>query len=301
MIEYLKHNEIDRDMWDCCIKASGCLKPYPYSWYLDIMAPGWEALVEDEYESVFPVPCRSRFGISYIATPIFLQQLGAYSPDKPVEKAINEFLEFLPEAFRLVDLCVGQKVNIEGFRISKRSNFILDLSKPYDELFENFTPDCRRIINLISKKKFDMDTNVSPGEIITLFKENQGSRIKGIKERDYSRLNNLMDFCVRNDKGMITGLRGKGKKLIYAVFQIRIHRCTVLHFIAGTPESREEKISHHVINEIIKSNASTNTVLDFAGSSVPSIAHFIESFGCRNVPYYRLYRNNLLWPVSIFK
>jgi len=265
------------------------------------MAPRWEALVDDEYDSVFPVPCRSRFGISYIATPVFLQQLGAFSPDKPVENVINEFLEYMPEVYRLVDLCVGQKVSIGGFRISERSNFVLDLSKSYDELFENFTPDCRRIINLTSKRKFDIDTAVSPGEIITLFKENQGSRIKGIKERDYKRLNDLMYFCVRNNKGIITGLRGKGKELIYAVFQIRIHGCIVLHFIAGTPESREGKISHHIINEIIKSNASTNTVLDFAGSSVPSVAHFIESLGFRNIPYYRIYRNNLMWPVRMFK
>jgi hypothetical protein len=301
MIEYLKHSEIDREMWDGCIKASRCLKPYPYSWYLDIMSPGWEALVEDEYESVFPVPCRSRFGISYIATPVFLQQLGAYSPDKPVEKVINEFLEYIPDIYKLVDLCVGQKVNIGGFRISERSNFVLDLSKSYEELVENFSPDCRRIINLTSKRKFDLDVAVSPVEIISLFKENQGSRIKGIRERDYLRLNDLMDFCVRNNKGKITGLRGKGKKLIYAVFQIRIHGYILLHFIAGTPESRMEKISHYLINEIIRINASTNYILDFAGSSIPSIAHFIESFGCTNVPYYRIYRNNLMWPVNLFK
>ena len=68
MIVYHKNNEIDREQWDNCIKNSPGVKPYAYSWYLDIMAPGWEALVDDDYDSVFPVPGFSRFGIKYVAT-----------------------------------------------------------------------------------------------------------------------------------------------------------------------------------------------------------------------------------------
>jgi hypothetical protein len=301
MIEYLKHHEIDREIWDSCIRASGCLKPYPYSWYLDIMAPGWEALVDDDYDSVFPLPCSSRFGISYVATPVFLQQLGAYSPDKPVEKAVREFLEYIPLSYRLIDLCIGQKINGGEFGVTERSNYVLDLSCSYNELFSNFSPDCRRVINLTSKRKFDIVNDISPGEIIGLFRSNQGKNIKGIRDRDYYRLNDLMSYCLRSNKGAITGIRGKKKELIYAVFQIRIPRTITLLFIAGTHEGREQKVSHYVINDIIRNNASTNTVLDFAGSSLPPVARFIESFGGRNIPYYRLYRNNLFWPVRMLK
>ena len=42
MIVYLKNDEIDREQWDNCIKNSSVTRPYAYSWYLDIMAPGWE-------------------------------------------------------------------------------------------------------------------------------------------------------------------------------------------------------------------------------------------------------------------
>jgi hypothetical protein len=65
------------------------------------MSPGWEALIDDDYDSVFPVPARERFGIKYIATPIFLQQLGAFSPDKAAENVINEYLDYMPEFYRL--------------------------------------------------------------------------------------------------------------------------------------------------------------------------------------------------------
>jgi hypothetical protein len=54
MIVYHKNHEIDREQWDKCIRNSPGTKPYAWSWYLDIMAPGWEALVDDDYDSVFP-------------------------------------------------------------------------------------------------------------------------------------------------------------------------------------------------------------------------------------------------------
>jgi hypothetical protein len=63
MINYLRHNEIDHEQWDDCIKDSPRVKPYGFSWYLDIMAPGWEALTDDEYDAVFPLPGFRKYGI----------------------------------------------------------------------------------------------------------------------------------------------------------------------------------------------------------------------------------------------
>ena len=72
-------------------------------------------------------------------------------------------------------------------------------------------------------------------------------------------------------------------------------------FVANTPESRENRIGYYVVNDLIKNYSSTRTILDFAGSSIPSIAAFFESFGSVAVPFYRIYRNKLFWPVRMFK
>jgi hypothetical protein len=65
MINYLRHNEIDHEQWDDCIKDSPRVKPYGFSWYLDIMSPGWEALTDDDYDAVFPIPAFKKYGIEY--------------------------------------------------------------------------------------------------------------------------------------------------------------------------------------------------------------------------------------------
>jgi hypothetical protein len=301
MIVYHKHIEIDREQWDNCIKNTPGAKPYAYSWYLDIMAPGWQALVDDEYDSVFPVPGFIRFGIDYIATPVFLQQLGAYSPDKPASRALNEFLDYMPDSFKLIDLCVGQKPETDGYKVSERVNYELDLSKPYETLYKNFSDHCRRNIDASVRKKPELIYDITPDEIIDLFIKNRGKDISGIKVRDYLRLKNLMSFCLINKKGKLIGVRGARKKLIFGIFLVEIRGIKTILFVVNTSLSREKRIGYFVVNELIKNSSSTRTILDFAGSSIPSVAFFMESFGCERIPFYRLYRNRLLWPFRMLK
>ena len=301
MIVYLKNQEIDREQWDNCIKASQSIKPYAFSWYLDIMAPGWEALIDDDYDSVFPLPGFSKFGIHYIATPIFLQQLGAFSPDKPVEKVIYEFIDYMPEFYKFVDLCVGQNVNYKGYKTIERSNFELDLSNSYDKIWDNFAAHCKRNIETSAKKKPELVSDITPDEVINLFLRNKGTNLRGIKMRDYQRLNNLMNFCLKNKKGRIVGVRAAKRRLIFGAFLIETKGSKTPFFVVNTPESRKKQIGYFFINELIRNYSSTKTILDFAGSSIPSIASFMESFGSVNNPYYRIYRNKLPWPISMLK
>ena len=301
MIVYHKNNEIDKEQWDNCIKNTPRTKPYAFSWYLDIMSPGWQALVDDDYDSVFPVPGFSRFGIQYIATPVFLQQLGAFSPDKPGSVAIREFLEYMPDFFKFIDLCIGQNITAEGYKVTERVNFELDLSRPYETIFQNFSDHCRRNIKSSLKKNPEVVTNITPDEIINVFIENKGKEINGIKTRDYQHLKTLMNFCKINKKGRLIGVRDGRKKLIFGIFLIEIPGIKTILFVANTHQSRERRIGYFVINELIKDFSSTKTRLDFAGSSIPSVASFYESFGCDKVPFYRIFRNKLIWPIRMLK
>ncbi|MBK9390036.1 MAG: hypothetical protein IPN68_07540 [Bacteroidetes bacterium] len=301
MIVYLTNNEIDREQWDTCISNSHTIKPYGYSWFLDCMSPGWQALADDDYDSVFPLPGFSRFGIRYLATPVFLQQLGAFSPDKPSPDMLNEFLEYLPSFYRLVDLCVGQKVDYEGFRITEKVNYELDLSKPYEKLREQFSTHCRRNIDSASKKKPHLSEDVTPGQLIDLFIQNKGKEIKGIKSRDYKRLSDLMNYCLANKKGRIIAVKSGIKNIIYGSFIVETKGNKTMLFVVNTQKSREKRIGYYVVNEIIREFSSTHTTLDFAGSSIPSIASFMESFGSVKVPFYRIYQNRLFWPARLLK
>jgi hypothetical protein len=298
MIGYLKNNEIDREQWDNCIKKTHRAKPYSYSWYLDIMAPGWEALVDDDYNSVFPIPVSRKLGVQYVSTPSFLQQLGAFSPDKPASTAIVEFLDFFPEFYKLIDLCIGQETECKGFKITERDNMELDLSKPYDGIWSNFSADCMRNIESGNKRKHDFINDIRPEELISLYLNNKEPGVK-IKYSAIQRVKNLMNFCIKNKKGKLFGVRAAHKKLIFGLFLIETHGNKTMLLISGTPEANAKHIGYYVLNEIIRTHSNNRATLDFAGTSVPFTDNLIESFGCTDVSYSRIYRNRLLWPARI--
>lgn len=301
MISYLKNHEIDRVRWDGCLQEIPYVRPYAMSWYLDIMSPGWEALVDDDYHSVFPLPCRRKYGFSYIATPVFLQQLGLFSADGDRRQIAGEFISFMPEFFRLVDLCIGQEVNVPGFTLTPRYNYELVLREPYEKIWLKYMTDCRRNINIAHRYPQDIIGDVSPGELISLFRNYTAGRAGVIKETNYRRLKALMEYCTVSGTGRILGVRSPKGKLLWGMFVIEVSGRTTMLFTAGSRKSRELRTSYLVIDHLIKHNAGTGQIIDFAGSTVPSISIFMSSFGGEKITYWRLYRNRLPWPIRLFK
>jgi hypothetical protein len=301
MIIHLKHDEIDKEKWDICVSNSPGTKPYGYSWYLDIMTPEWEALVDDDYVSVFPLPVCKKYGIRYITTPVFLQQLGVYSRDILIPQAVNEYLEKIPDFYRFIDLCICQQINHPGFITTARTDYMLDLSTDYEILYKNFSRNCKRNIAASLQNKPEFAEDVKPAELVRLFLSNKGKDIKDIKLRHYKCLENLMEYCVMSKQGRIISVRNELKELIFGLFFIEINLSKTMIFLVNTNESHNKRIGHFVYNELIKESAGSGAFFDFAGSSIPSIAFFMESFGSRNYPYYRIYRNRLQWPIRIFK
>jgi hypothetical protein len=296
MIVYLKNTEIDREHWDTCLKNSGVGKPYPYSWYLDIMAPGWEALIDDDYDSLFPVPAREILGLKFTTTPVFVQQLGAYSPDKPAISALTEFLDYMPEIFRVTDLSIGQKTDYPGYWIRERQNYVINLSYTYGTLAGRFTPDCRSIILSGTRKKIMVVSDVTPEEMTGLCIANR--KLSGVNagKADYEKLGKLMKHCLKTKKGRILGVRTYGRKLIYGIFLIHLHGSITVIAEAHTPRSIERNLSYHVINGIIKEHSASMKILDLAGASLKSSTPAGIMFGGMAIPYYRICRNRILWP-----
>lgn len=300
MIRYLHNHQIDRDEWDTCIKASMPGLPYAYSWYLDIMAPGWCALVDHDYQTVFPLPTRRRLGVKYIFIPPFMQCLGLFPKEQVKIGDAGEFLGFIPDIYRFIDLSIiNNPGNCPG-RITVRDNYRLSLEIDYNTIRENFSSDCRRNISKAAGEDQTIVSSVVPSEAINLFRNGSGRRIKGIRDKDYYRLDQLMNYASDNQRGSFLAIKSGGK-LIYSLFYLLTPGQITLLFTATSDESREKRSGYLAIDHIIKQYAGKDLVLDFAGSSIPAIADFIRSFGARPTTYYRIYDNRLPWPVRALK
>jgi len=70
-IQYLNSDMIDRKRWDETISLSFNGIVYGYSWFLDLMADNWGALMDENYTYLFPFAWRKKWGVKYVYQPIF--------------------------------------------------------------------------------------------------------------------------------------------------------------------------------------------------------------------------------------
>lgn len=72
MIQFVQNADIIKKKWDDCIAHSVNERIYAYSWYLNIVAPNWDALIMDDYQAVFPVVHQKKW-VFHILTNLYLR------------------------------------------------------------------------------------------------------------------------------------------------------------------------------------------------------------------------------------
>src|SRR5215217_2182495 len=139
-IRYLQNQEINRDLWDRCIDQADNSLIYAYSFYLDTMATGWDALVLNNYEAVFPLTYRVKWGIAYLYQPFAVAQLGLFGKNIDAD-LLHLFLQNIPEKFKYWAINLNAKNlparNSLSFTI--RSNYYLELNHSYQTLYSQYS------------------------------------------------------------------------------------------------------------------------------------------------------------------
>ena len=137
-IQYLTNQQIDKARWDHCIDNAGNGLIYAYSFYLDTMAENWDALVMNDYEVVMPLTWKKKYGIRYLYQPFLTAQLGVFGKIV-TEQQCGDFIQAIPSKFRYIDISLNSG-HISGIPTGysiHRLNHILDLGKPYEDLYKN--------------------------------------------------------------------------------------------------------------------------------------------------------------------
>src|SRR3954466_111112 len=144
-IQYLQQHEIDKPLWDKCIDRATNGLIYAYSFYLDHMADHWDGLVLGDYEAVMPLPWRKKYGVHYLYQPFLTAQLGLFATGVSAQLVL-QFLHAVPSKFRLWEFSLNHSnvFSIDGFQLYERANYVLNLNKPYEELYTNYRENSRR-------------------------------------------------------------------------------------------------------------------------------------------------------------
>ncbi|MFM8431384.1 MAG: hypothetical protein ACKOA1_01170, partial [Bacteroidota bacterium] len=254
MIRHLLNEEIDKRRWDACVTNSSAPFVYSESWFLDIVSPGWEGLVSDDYEAVFPLAVRKRLGIRYVFQPPFSQQLGSFGSIDA-----DQFLHSIPKDIKLVDMQLNESNSCNHFKSEKRPNLSLSLASDIDSIRKNYSENLRRNLKRSSKADFVPTDNIGTQELIRLFRECRGKSIGQMNDREYGILEKIVATAVTKKRVEFQGLRDTSGRLLAGAIFLRSGHGWIFFFSATHPLGRETGAMSSVIDRFIERHTGENT------------------------------------------
>ncbi len=302
-IKLFQRQQIDDSLWNDFIDNSPQKILYAYTWYLDIVAPRWAALIAEDDQgwlAVLPIPLCRKFGFWVVQQPLFCQTLGVFFRDNEVDKSISEQLvaQLLTE-YRYISaysgIFFGASLPIQR---SHRLHFtqILDLRQNYQTLKKKYSTDRKNNLKKAQRHNWQVIESTDIEPIIVIFKANHAHKIEdGVSEDAYCLLKKVFEKLVEK----------KAVKLLYtlkdnqieagAMFAIYAGRIIYI-FNAATPTGRQYNARTLLIDSVLQQYAESVFIFDFESPMIDSISSFYASFGADKLYFEELKYNNLPFP-----
>jgi hypothetical protein len=302
MIRYLTHSQIDKKKWDDCIRDAFNGIIYAYSWYLDIVSENWEALVDNDYERVFPMTKQKKWEINFLYQPLFAKQLGIISRNILTEDIVHLFLDAIPGKFRFgrINLNSLNKATKKNFRINYLETFELDMIKPYGNLQREYSPDLKQIINDEVNSGLTVLKSIKPDPIIELFLANRNKRKKSQLVTGLNNLKRLSYLGIY--KGMIStyGVYSNRNDFLAGAILARSNKKMILLFSSQSNEGKDMKALALLIDYILKEHAMQHLTLSFDNTFEQLPEGFYQKFGALQSVYPSVSFNRLPLFQSLF-
>lgn len=302
MIQHLTHEQIDKTKWDVCVQQCTNTLPYAFSWYLDMVSPGWEALVSGDYESVMPLTWKKKWGVKYLYQPFFTQQLGVFYKGKTAVPDAVSFAKAIPGCFRFIDICLNSFSGFEhtDIKLKRKKNYVLNLNKPYEKLTKGYDKHCMRNVKKAYKFK-PVIKPAEPGEIIRFYEKHKSAETKNVGKADYEMLSLLSNKAATQQMMMAYGVYNDNEELLAGgLFLITGKR---IIYLLGTAsgKGKESRAMYALIDYMLMQRSGFAATFDFEGSEIPGIARFFKGFGAEKETYYKLKINRLPWIIRWLK
>ncbi|GAB4327806.1 MAG: hypothetical protein Kow00127_20500 [Bacteroidales bacterium] len=294
-ITYLTNDQIDRALWDRCIDRSINGMEYAKSWYLDLVADDWDALVEKDYVSVFPLVFRKKWNIRYIYQPYFTQQLGLFSSQLLNASRLEAFFRAIPHQFKFIEMNLNtlNKADLPGAEVSHWLNHELDLIHPYEQLRAHYSANHIRNLKKAEEAGLTLQHNIKPEEVINMFRENRGKNLSKITDDDYKLLSRLIHTAIYKGLAEVYGVYSRTNNLCAGAVFLTSGKKKIFLFSGLNDEGRKNRAMVWLIDRFIEKYQRQHLTLDFEGSNDPGLARFYKGFGSTPVTYPHVVINRL--------
>jgi hypothetical protein len=302
-IIYLQHHQVDKQQWDNCIRSAANTLIYGYSFYLDALAPGWNAVVDENYKWVMPLPNKRKFGISYLYQPPFVQQLGVFAKSLQ-DVPLKEIAQLLQTHYRFCEVqwnYATPGLSDNSIQQTPATNFILDLNSTYEPIRERYTKDLKRNLQRGSRFQFTFKAIDDYALCIRLYRQYYGERIPHVKSKDYAAFAEACKCAAANDMLICRQVVNENDEVLALALLLNDGKRLYNMMNTTTAAGRKTEANHVLLDAIIKEFSGQDLIFDFEGSDLDGVKAFYRNFAPANQPYYHIKYNLLPWPVRLLK
>lgn len=294
-IQYITHHHIERDKWDHCVTAAANSLIYANSWWLDSMSPNWDALVLNDYEMVMPLTWNKKWGFYYLYQPFFTPALGVFGNNAT---DISGFLNAIPHKFKYWDIDLNETNTITGH--TTRVNYMLALNRPYDEIRKAYKRLATRMIKKAAGAGLEIISNISPSQIIDLYRKEYKKKHPGIADTIYDQLKKCTAAAF--EKGNAQTYIAKYSSDIVGFYLLLKDNAYIYSLLGGSTGKGQSLGAFYALTDAaIRDHSNSNRIFRFEGSDVPGIAFFDKQFGPELTYYTHIKQNNLPFPANLLK
>lgn len=298
-IRYLSRQEIDEHEWNACLQRSPNGLVYAQTKFLDILCPGWGALVLGNYQAIMPLPQRKKWGIAYLFQPFQLPVLGVFG-DVAATSNTDAFLQAIPAQFRLWDMSLNTANHTHQYApyAIARQNFILPLHADHALLEQQYSTQLKRSLKRAARAKMVVHDQLPFQAVLALAKENYPVFTKA-EPADFE---SIATICQQMHQQVSAyGVFDQSQVLLASAIFLHYRNRAYYWMVGNDSRGRQHGASALLLDSFIRRHAGTGIVLDFEGSEVPGVAAFYRSFGAINEPYTTIYYNKLPYPFHLLK
>ena len=293
-IQLIKGDAIDKVKWNSCIHYAGNGNVFGYKWYLDAVAREWDALVEGDYESVFPLPLgTSSWRGSTLRQPKLMRELGLYSIHVLSPKRMAAFLEAIPAQYRRIDLRLNEQnppIDGDRFRYSELSNQQLLLKVPYEELADQYSKALLLDLEKALQAELIPGSGKKPEALAELFRR-ETSNYPG-KEQDFHALHRIMYNALHRGWGFASSVSDREGNLLAADFFLYSHHKVISLMPVESKAGKELGALPFLFDNLIRSHAERPLILDFNRQEESPLP---KAFGAQANAFLGLHQKRNWW------
>jgi hypothetical protein len=292
-VRYIRQKDLNYLLWDRCINNSLNGLVYAYSWYLDIVAEHWDALVEDDYRTVMPLIYKVKSGYKKIYTPYLCKQLGIFSVKPINESRIIQFINLLPKSFKRISINFNRQ-NCQSLKLKDNyqilSAFEMDLIMPYEKKFKLYSALVKNSLSIATDRQLNVIKGISITEIESFIRNNESKFSENLLLKP---LKLILSQLISSGKAEIIGVYDSTNMLISIACFIRSNQNVIMIYALTSKKGIEEKANYLIMDSFLRNYSSRNVTLSLDHVDETWNFQLYRNFGAMESNYYCLNDNRL--------